>query len=324
MKINSYLLPLLICVTTFTQNAQAQPTFFPHEELLTVDALHAPITFNPDGVHHFLRNIYNRREYSQDILPNFFSHFIEFLHHGKKTKQTRAYLKSVFKLFGNKIKAAPYVNAHAFSSMLEELPEVLGDYFRVTKFDSLEKYKEAINEILYSNFLSKYEKFRKDTHEFFDDLSQEIINTMQSDLSVLNENVSTTELRQAIIRFLEVTMGKLIWSPEEHKVIWASVKKISQQLEVLMDNNILDDTNDLDDLYWTLVHRFCYFLDITGPSLPTEFYEQVKNDIASQELLMLEIEEQEPLIESKTKCLMRALFDNQVKAVAAKRGIIVA
>ena len=111
-----------------------------------------------------------------DVLPNNLGHFLQFLSHGKKTKQTRAYIKSVFKLFGNKLKASPCLNAYTFSGMLDKLPGILEEYFANTPMDSLDKYKAAINDILYANFLAKYDMFRKQTHEFFDSLSQEILN----------------------------------------------------------------------------------------------------------------------------------------------------
>ena len=68
-----------------------------------------------------------------------------------------------------------------------------------------------------------------------------------------------------LVDFLEIAMAKLIWSPEEHEKIWENVKAISRQLEVLIQHNILNDANDLDDLYWTLIHRFCFFLEIAIP-----------------------------------------------------------
>ena len=166
MKIKMYLLLLCMCLTTIINHIQAasakkkQAVQYVNEELEIENALYNPIKFSASGVRFYLRHAYNRPEYIQDILPGNLSHFIQFLQHGKKTKQTRAYLKSVFKLFNNKIKAAPYLNAYTFSSMLEQLPDLLGDHFVITRLDSLDKYKESINDILYSNFLSKYDIFK--------------------------------------------------------------------------------------------------------------------------------------------------------------------
>lgn len=329
MHIYQYIILLCISLTIGIQNTQAQaskksgPIVYTSENYETENALYAPITFTPEGVRGYLCNAYNKKEYSQDVLPHNLAHCIQFLEHGKNSKQNRAYIKSVFKLFTNKIKATPHINAYAFSAMLEQLSGILADYFIITRFDSFDKHKEVITDILYASFLSKYDMFKKNTQEFFETLSQEILDTMHNDLVVAQENAITIELRQAIIRFLELGLSKLIWSPEDHQAIWPSIKKISHQLEALLDRNIIEDANDLDDLYWSLIHRFCYFLEITGSSLPVDFYEHVKNEMATQPLLMLELEEQESLLETKAKWLMRALLENQAKVEADKHGIVV-
>lgn len=286
-------------------------------------ALYAPIKFNSTGVRSYLRHIYNNQEYTQEILPNDFSHFIQFLNNGKKTKQSRAYVKSVFKLFGNKLKATQYVNAHAFSAMLEQLPPLLEDYCMVTKSNKLNAHKENVTSILYSTFLSKYDYFKKCPQEFFDDLSQEILNALQHEASMIHDDVSIDQLRQSMVRFLEIGLNKLVWNIGEHEKIWDSVKSISKNLEKLMECNVIDDANDLDDLYWSLIHRFCYFIDMTGPDLPFDFYEKIKTEVSAQQLLMLDLEEQEASLESKSEKLMGALVMAQAKKQATERGIIV-
>jgi len=117
-------------------------------------------------------------------------------------------------------------------------------------------------------------------------------------------------------------LSKLVWSPEDGEKTWNSVKDISYQLATLVDNNILVDINDLDDLFWTLTYRYCYFLEIAGSDLPLEFFEKVKNDITAQELLFLELEEEDNLFESKASYLTRSLFQAEVKSRAYKKGIV--
>lgn len=347
MKTKYFLIYVIICFTTILSNTQDKHTksheqknntrqgnkqpqskkknkadTYVTEEMEIENALVAPIKFTTDGVKGFLRHAYNKPEYCSDVLPNNLSHFLQFLIHGKKTKQTRAYVKSVFKLFGNKLKACPCINAYTFSAMLEKLPDILDEYFIITRMDSLDKYKTAINDILYANFLAKYDMFRKHTHDFFDALSTEILDSLHSDIALLNENVSAIELRQSLMRFLEIGTSKLVWSPEDHASIWDSVKTISKQFEALMDTNIIDDANELDDLYWSLIHRFCFFIDVAGQQLPITFFEKVKNEIATEQLLLLELEEQEPVLEAKSKWLMRAVLEGQARKEAAEHGLV--
>jgi len=284
--------------------------------------LHAPVDVSPDGVASFLRHVFNHKDYIE-VLPHNMNHLMQLLQNAKDTHQTRAYAKSVIKLFSNKLKAVSYINAYTFSQILGQLPETLSIHFVYKRPDTFDSYKEMINNILYETFLSKYESFKKDPTEFFGSLSHEILDTLQQDLPDTQEDISTDDLRQTLIRFLEISLNKLIWHPDEHEKIWENVKIISHQLKTLMEHNILNDTNDIDDLYWSLIHRFCYFLQIAGPQLSVEFYETIKNDLANQQLLLLELEEQEELIETKRDCLTLAILEGQARKQAIDMGVIV-
>lgn len=57
-------------------------------------------------------------------------------------------------------------------------------------------------------------------------------------------------------------------------------------------------------------------LEIANPDLPVDFYETMKNDIASQQLLLFELEEQEPLIEPKAKWLIRTVMEGHAKKLS--------
>jgi len=285
--------------------------------------LYAPLDVSTEGIADFLRHVYNRKEYL-DVLPNNMSHLMQLLEHGKNSNQTRAYTQSIIKLFSNKLKAAQYINAYAFSSLLAELPDLLSHHFEYKRLDSFDAHKEMINTILYETFLAKYEAFKQNPKDFFNSLSHDILDTLHQDgTSIQDEDISIDELRQTIIRFLEGSTAKLVWSPDEHSKIWESVKTISKQFETLVEHNIISDQNDLDDLFWSLIHRFSYFLQLASPELPVEFYETVKSDLASEQLLLLELEEQEELIESKRDCLTQAIFEGQARRQAIDMGVIV-
>ena len=153
-------------------------------------------------------------------------------------------------------------------------------------------------------------------------LSQEIIETLQHELPALSDDISAQELRHTTVRFLEVGLNKLVWHPEEYDKIWTNVKTISRQLEALMEHAIIDDANDLDDLFWTLIHRFCYFLDLSHHALPTKFFEAIKNDIATDQLLLVELEEQEALITSKRDHVLHAVRTGLARKQGVAQGLI--
>jgi len=267
-------------------------------------------------------------EYRKNILPHDFSYLVDLLHHGRDSGQPRDYIRSVFKLFGNLLKGAEYVNPYAFSSLLDELPHHLRTYFTAQKaraylkntalYDAnmFDRFKETVNNMLYIKFSSEYESFKQDPEQFLTNLSNEIVGIAQ-------EEVSIEQLRQGIIRFCEIGLGKIIWSPYDKEKTWESVKTISNQLATLIEYNILDDVNDLDDLYWTLINRYCHFLDLMGIDMPTTFYQHVKNDLSSQELLLFELEEQDAtIVEAKIQYFTRTLLEAETKCRAYQKGIL--
>lgn len=320
MKAKLHSILLSMCVTACIPTIYAYNQEIDRNEILR---LFAPVDVSTEGIANFLKNVYNRKEYL-DVLPNNMSHLVQFLQHGKDSQQNREYTQSVIRLFSNKLKAAQYINAYAFSLMLTEFPELVVDHFEYKRADSFDARKEMLNTILYETFLAKYDNFKKNPKDFFDALSHEILDTFHQDVpSLQNEDISADELRKTIIRFLECSVAKLIWSPDEHGKVWQNVKTIAKHFETLVEYNIITDSNDLDDLYWSLIHRFCYFLQLASPELPVEFYEEIKNDLASTELLLLELEEQEELIETKRDCLTQAIFEGQARKQAIDMGVIV-
>ncbi len=317
MKMNFVFKGLLAGILFVQLNTQANATI-DHTQ-----ALRAPINLSASGIDAFLRTTFNNPLYISDILPHDFSHFIQLLQHSKSmTQHRRAYIKSVIKLFGNKIKGAQYINAYAFSLMLDQLPDLLQEHFSLKRcLDPLYSRKKVYS-ILEETFLNKFDTFKEKPREFLDTLSHDIVESLQKEADLITEDISTEQLRQSIVRFLESCVSKLVWSPEDHDAIWNSVKKISLQLEVLIDRAIIIDSSDLDDLYWSLIHRFCFFIDITGSDLPLEFYEKIRNDIAINQLLLLELEEQEKSIEPKVLHLKRALMNGEAKKRALDNGIL--
>ena len=267
-------------------------------------------------------------QYCKEILPNNFSYLTDLLQYGNDVGQPRAYIRSVFKLFSNLLKGAEYVNAYAFSDLIDQFPSLIKQHLTAQEsrtylnntalYDAnmFDRFKATVNNMLYMKFSTEYEAFKQNPEQFLENISNDIVKTVQ-------EEVSIEQLRQGVIRFCEVGLGKLIWSPEDQEKTWHCVKSISNRLATLLEHNILDDVNDLDDLYWTLVHRYCFFIDITNADMPVKFYQNVKNDIASQQLLLFELDEQDTnFIEPKIQFLTRTLLNAEAKSRAFEQGIL--
>lgn len=261
----------------------------------------------------------------RDILPNNFSYLIQLLDYGKKSEQSREYTQNVLGLFSKLLKGCDYVNSYSFNSLIGQMPDLLKHHFTVYQLDGmqlvlaqdldmLERLEQAVTSIVYTKFSTDFNLCKSNPEQFLDDLSKRLVATT-------NQEVSMAQLRQIVIRFLEVGLSKLIWSPRDEEKSWESVKKISHNIATLMDQKIIDDVNDVDELYWTLVHRYRYFLELNNSDLPLSFYHKIAGEISGQELLLFKLEEQEPFMQSKANCLLTTLATQEAKRRAAEYPI---
>lgn len=283
-----------------------------------------PIEFTPGGLNYFFEYSYNEPWY-KDFLPNNFLHMTQFLQYGKNTKQNGAFLKSVLKLFSNKLKSCSYINSYAFLELLEIMPELTNQYFKAPEiniFDQSEN-KKLISDLMYNNFLNNFSDFTKDPKIFLNNMSENILTSLKIKTymtETVETNVDLEHLRQSVAKFLELSIGKIIWAPQDHKNIWGLFYKLSKSIEDFSNKKIIDDIDNLDDIYWSLVYRFCDFLDLAGNELPIEFYANFNNKILSCQLQMFKIDEQEISITNKEAYIMQALLTNQAKAQAYKKN----
>jgi hypothetical protein len=113
-----------------------------------------------------------------------------------------------------------------------------------------------------------------------------------------------------------------MWDHTSYESIWESILTIANSIQMLGVNGIIEYVDDLDDIFWSLTYRFCYFLDLVGSGLPTSFHENIENDIDSGVIFFLELPEQDEGIKSKKQILKEALLKAKIKAIAfEKRGL---
>jgi hypothetical protein len=257
-------------------------------------------------------------KFVSEVLPNNFCYFKQLLEYNITSLQPRTFTRSVFKLFTNLLKGCRYVNAYALSDLLESMPPLLKKSFMLYKaelllhnttiyeLDAYDRFKQSVSHILVSGFNKNYQDFKQNPQEFLEKINREI-------LAINEEEVHVELLRQSVIRFLEISLNKLVWSVDDKEESWTIVKKISHQLAHFIECNIITDVNDLDDLYWTLVHRYCYFLDLNSAELPLDFYQKIKHDIAHDHILLLELEEQDSFIEKKSDFFLKTLLGHEAR-----------
>jgi hypothetical protein len=281
---------------------------------------------NQDNLIISLQKELRTPEYRKETLPNDFSHLSHLVNFGTSSNQSPVYLRSIIKLFSNMLKSSHYVNASAFSHLLETLPADLVPYFSLPAtreyitdsafYDAtfVDRFKASVHTVLYSKFSAEYESFRQDPDMFLKKISGNIV-------TIAQEEIMQEQLRQGIIRFCEIALSKLIWDPAAQETTWNITKKISEQLVTLLEHNILDDTNDLDDLHWTLLNRYCYFIELTATDMPESFYKTIRSDIRSNDLVLFALKEQDYIVEPKLSYMQRTLLEAETAAYRHKAGL---
>ncbi|BDC34072.1 hypothetical protein Noda2021_00300 [Candidatus Dependentiae bacterium Noda2021] len=257
------------------------------------------------GVNRFIKDIFNEPLYAEEFLPNNFSHLLELL---QKKNKSGDYIKSVLRLFTNKIKASNYVNSYSIDELLVQLPPMLKKHFVIDQTRQFESTKEIIHELMYSSLSSQFTQFKNAPSAFLTDLSAKI--------------EEAVELRKVLVLFLETAISKLVWCPQDQLESWKLVRNISDHLADLYENQLITDVEDLNSLYITLIERYCVFLDIANPYLNADFYTSIKNDITSETLSMFAVAEQENALETKAQRLLRSVLMGQARLQAREHGLI--
>lgn len=281
---------------------------------------------NQDNLIISLQKELRTPQYRKEILPNDFSHLSQLITFGTSTNQPPAYLRSIIKLFSNMLKSSHYVNASAFSDMLTTFPHDLAPYFALPAsrmymsnsalYDAtfVDRFKATVQTMLYSKFSTEYDSFRQDPDLFLKKISGGIV-------TIAQEEFVQEQLRQNIIRFCEIGLSKLVWDPAAHEQTWAITKKIAEQLVTLLAHNILDDANDLDDLHWTLLNRYCYFIELTATDMPESFYQTIKDDLRSNDIVLFALKEQDYIVEPKLSYMQRTLIEAETAAYCYRSGL---
>lgn len=263
------------------------------------------------GVSTFLKDIFNVPAYAQDFLAYNFLHMTELLEYGKRHDKDSIYIRSVLRLFSNKVKACQYIDAkEAFTQLLGQLPLLLESYFVIDPEKVFHSLKDLIYEIQYQKFKTMFPQFKAGPETFLSDLAEQVENA--------------AELRRLMTVFLEVCLSKLIWHPEDQLKTWQNVKTIADQLASLYKNTMIVDQEDLNSLYITLLERYCFFLDVAAPYLGSQTFQAIRQDMQTNYTPLLDLEEQEELLESKAQRLSRCLLELEAKSRARECGIVVA
>lgn len=313
---------LFACLMLITFSLKPHSSGYEHEDnFLTTCCTPLNLT-QPRSIHNFLHSVFSDRRYAHDYLPyNLCTHLMSFLEHGKGLEKQIPYAESSIRLFYNKLKASPFVCNQALSKMLDCMPHIIKTYCAPSAESSfLSSMENNMMGIFVPTFLSQFSLFRSNPEDFLKKLAHDVTTMVQNSFTTYN-HVAREQLRQMFIRFIDLGLMKLIWTPTQQEAVWDSIKTISIQLSDAMELGVIT-TDELDDFYKSLLESFYRFLDLTGSELSRSVIETMKEDVCSDTLLLFVLEEQETALETKKERTLQILLEAEAKIEARSHGII--
>ena len=265
----------------------------------------------------YIKNIYNEPSYAEVLSQNA-THIVDFL---ELTTEMSLGVETTYvalRLFYNKLKAAELIDDSMLLQVLPHLNPHLGRFFdehmQEASLIDLDVIKQHIEKTIDAK-LNVHQ-----TNPTPSDIVQDIMTMVQQEEQRIQKKASKQaareRLRTVILRFLDLALNKLMWNIDAPESIWQSFLTITQHLQMLGAENIINHLDDLDDLLWTTTHRFCYFIDLFGGRLPLSFFEEIEYDLSNNLVFFLEAPEQDHEITSKKNTIAQALVKAKAKAYA--------
>jgi hypothetical protein len=193
--------------------------------------------------------------------------------------------------------------------LLKELPKPLKE---ISTHNTLE---DDIEQVLRNELLNHFSTLKRAPDEFIANTSRKIKN------NCMQAADRKARLSTSIMRFLEQALNKIIWNPHENLDIWRSVTLICSYLENIHDHALLD-TPHFNQLLWSLLYQFGYFIECTGGQLPDECYKTIEQDLRGNKLTWLTYPELDKHLITKKEYLEKVISFGRLKKYSAERGIL--
>jgi hypothetical protein len=270
------------------------------------------IDFTRDGVSLFLNQTFNNREYGTEFLPYSLSHLTQFLEFAHANKQSPEFIEGALRLFNQKIKNSAFLTACSLERFLERASPHFHEHLAVTPFSLWQESKHLLSQA----FREKFSFAQTDPLGFFEYVSKNLAYEVQTNM------ITPERVRATCMRFLSCATDKIIWSPSDQAETWRSFKKIGDNFHALHLKKVIPDELDANELYWSLIERYCYFLKLTGTRLSLDTCRTIKQDLSDRSIPWLLQKEQESILETKMERLTVAVLETEAKIHAHSQGII--
>lgn len=282
----------------------------------TLSALTTPIAFTRIGLESFFVEQFNSPLYTECVLPSHFGHLAYLLHYSSNVNEPYDFVLGIFDIFHTRMKDCHWVNALSFSLLLDQLPGYLQDMCVQKEQEELEK---SIQDILYKRLFARFTKISANpmdginSMDTFLETIDQVVNPTAREISELVAKAAqkrqVRELQDIVTRFIESALEKIVWNPQTQHDSWDSLCILAEQIRQLHESGIIYSAKTVNQLYWTLLYRYGYFLRSTKDLLNPEVFEYIKADIAMHQYDWLATAEAEEFLTPKKEYIKYILWE---------------
>ncbi len=263
-----------------------------------------PLEYNQKCIRFFLQRIFNHKRYPQDFLALNFFHIRSALGLAQQSEQPRRFMKKVLHLFQPKLQNI-YINPYAFLELITSFPIIIGP------FCNLEEEKQSmiavLKQVVSQCLLEDFEQLKCNPEQTLTQLANDIYALIKDD----QRDCTIEQLQHGVYSFLVRGFSSIVWCSDDQQDTWLNIKEIADQLELCAQKNLIDSAM-LEDLLWTLLQRYAYFIQLSGHQLSQEFYDAVHHDLSLNYHILWSLEVREAYITMKQEYLQAVLMEGEI------------
>lgn len=270
--------------------------------------LFCTVEFTSNGIQTFLSQTFNHPDYAEKVLPYSYNDFRDFLKFGYVTDQGSDYQMQVLHIFRYKTFECDFISSSEVLNIVNFLNNNI-IYLQANK-NKHNAQVEVVKNICYNSFLNNFEAFQNQPDEFITDLSKKIVDAM--DYTTCDIDCNSKSLQCELVKFLETTLGKIIWSVEDQTETINDFLQIGDSILRLYKSGAISEKGNLQDMLKLLTERFIYFVSICTDHLNDEFFEKAESQIFKFNVEWLNVEEPEAELTSKIERLRTTMIKSKV------------
>lgn len=301
----------LVCLATSAfglfGHSQDTPILGTNQQRLPV-CFSRPLEFSRKSIISFLSDTFNHTAYPQHWMAMKFDHISQGLAIASRHEQPRRFAKKVLNLFFLKFHNI-YLNPYAWNELLKDLIAFCAPHANIEV--ERKAFVQSCKNILATYLVEDFDRFQIRTDKVLEDFATDLHAYIAS---ADERDISIREFQHCLHYFLTRGTSLLVWSPDDQEDAWHIMLAIADSLETCAARNLID-TDMLDDINWTLLHKFTSFLTLAGAELTTPFFDAARESLNGDRRTLFDADEREVYITTKSD----HIADSLIKAESVSR-----